>query len=447
MFEELDDPTPPTASMADRDAVGRRAAALRQTRLRQQRALLGVAALIPIVAAALVFALLRRDDETDVSTDSTATSEPATTTTSGTTTSGATATSTPVVPPATPSTSTTAPSGSALAMQYVSDIDATTASSVWAVGTQPCGADRCASLAHSSDGGATWAAAGVPAGLKAESPNHVRFGSASDGYLYGQQLWITHDGAKTWFQPGGWPAAWASVLALEPEGDDVWGVVSTCPQRTSGCGLTLIVSSDAGDSWTAAAPQAPGLTGTAATLVREADGHAWILSSDESGPSPQLVTTADGGATWKPLTVPCTLDYTVFADLAVVDPSHLWLACASDPATIQQLKPVYSSADGGATWTAAADSGLFAHLASIAAPVAGTVFMALERGGLITTSTGASAWADAVPATDVCDAGLSRVLFVDPHHGWASGGEPGCQHAVVWRTTDGGATWRGVPLG
>jgi hypothetical protein len=39
------------------------------------------------------------------------------------------------------------------------------------------------------------------------------------------------------------------------------------------------------------------------------------------------------------------------------------------------------------------------------------------------------------------------VLFVDPNHGWAAGAEPGCQHAMVWRTDDGGATWRGVPLG
>jgi photosystem II stability/assembly factor-like uncharacterized protein len=446
MFENLDDPTPPSPSAADRDAVEHRAAAI-ASRRRRQRILVGVGALIPIVAVALVVALAKRNDDQGLDTLGSSTTVVDTTTTvpptTPTTTPGVTPTTNP--PPSTATTITNAP----LPMQSVTDIDATTAASVWAVGYEPCGADQCVALAHSTDGGRTWGASGVPAGLTRDAVGSVRFGSANDGYLFGPQLWVTHDGGAHWSQATSWPASWGAVLALEPEGADVWAVVSTCsPGQGSSCQLEVIESADSGASWTVAPVQPPDLRGDAARLVREADGHAWVVTDSFDAQSPaRLAATADAGSSWHDLPVPCTTDPTEVADVAVVDPSALWFACGSDFATVQEQKQVFSSSDGGATWAGTADPGLFAHLASIAAPSASTVFMGLARGGLVTTTKTASKWTDAIPAGDVCDSGIARVLFIDPSHGWAAGSEPGCQHAMVWRTDDGGATWRGVPLG
>jgi photosystem II stability/assembly factor-like uncharacterized protein len=170
-----------------------------------------------------------------------------------------------------------------------------------------------------------------------------------------------------------------------------------------------------------------------------------VLTTDGGASAPRLVATADG-STWTDVTVPCAADVGLVARLAAVDAGHLWLACGGDLATIQQGKAVYSTSDGGANWSAAADPGLSGHLAGLGSPSASRAFLGLSRWSLLGTADTGASWADAVPVDQVCESGFGVVRFVDPDHGWAAAGNPACSVGTVWRTTDGGSTWQVAEL-
>jgi photosystem II stability/assembly factor-like uncharacterized protein len=113
---------------------------------------------------------------------------------------------------------------------------------------------------------------------------------------------------------------------------------------------------------------------------------------------------------------------------------------------------VYSSGDGGATWTRqpAAGSSLPGTPRSLAALPDGTLILAAEggtdaAGGIYRLSPGASQW-QAATLSDPSGAGdgFSYVGMTSLLQGVALGGDPGL-HAI-WMTTDGGKTWQVRPI-
>lgn len=65
------------------------------------------------------------------------------------------------------------------------------------LGTQPCGRQRCAGLAATNDGGATWHQRTAPPVGVAQ----VRFASPHVGYDFGTAVSVAGDGGKTWPRP------------------------------------------------------------------------------------------------------------------------------------------------------------------------------------------------------------------------------------------------------
>jgi photosystem II stability/assembly factor-like uncharacterized protein len=145
-------------------------------------------------------------------------------------------------------------------------------------------------------------------------------------------------------------------------------------------------------------------------------GHAWAV-----GPAPSIVTTSNGGATWRSQDPGTT--------------SQLYCVAFSDTAdgwAVGDAGTVVATTDGGAHWTPQT-------VPATAAPLIGLAshdldVWAVGAGGMIVATTdGGTTWlAQASPTA----ADLYSVSFADATHGWAVGD---AGHIVA--TTDGGTTW------
>jgi hypothetical protein len=106
--------------------------------------------------------------------------------------------------------------------------------------TRLCKQD-CLRIVESHDGGATYDPLAVPAQATPQDSSGIRFGSAVDGWLFGNALWATHDGGLTW---GRVTTTGGSVTRLEAASGTVWALVE------SGSGTEQLWSSPVGtDSW------------------------------------------------------------------------------------------------------------------------------------------------------------------------------------------------------
>jgi photosystem II stability/assembly factor-like uncharacterized protein len=144
--------------------------------------------------------------------------------------------------------------------------------------------------------------------------------------------------------------------------------------------------------------------------------HAWAV-----GPAPSIVTTSNGGVTWR------SQDPGTTSQLYCVAFSN-----AADGWAVGDAGAVVATTDGGAHWAPQT-------VPATAAPLIGVASHDLDAwavgaGGMIvaTTDGGATWLAQTSPtATD-----LYGVSFADATHGWAAGD---AGHIVA--TTDGGASW------
>lgn len=161
----------------------------------------------------------------------------------------------------------------------------------------------------------------------------------------------------------------------------------------------ILVSNDAGTTWTQA-PHVPTLALlTAVTMVDER--HAWVVGHDET-----ILRTLDGGATWE------KVHESIEAQRPLLD---VWFADARRGVAIGAYSAYYTTSDGGATWAAQ-------HFADLAAPGQAKAPDATDE--------------DGVPI----DYHLNRI---------AQAGERlyiAAEAGHVYRSDDQGATWRTLPL-
>lgn len=143
-----------------------------------------------------------------------------------------------------------------------------------------CSTD-CLRLARTIDGGRTFNRLGAPKAVAAgntvttRSVRDVRFGTANDGWTFGNGLWSTHDGGLSWSEvtvPG-------SVSRLEAAGGTVWALV-TDPK--DGEATRLWSSPVAIDSWrpvpsvTVTGPADLGVRGTHVVVVGAGESGSWV---------------------------------------------------------------------------------------------------------------------------------------------------------------------------
>jgi photosystem II stability/assembly factor-like uncharacterized protein len=248
----------------------------------------------------------------------------------------------------------------------------------------------------------------------------------------------------------------------------------------------IMRTSDGGLMWTDVTPsETVTLLGEPrrATLSTLADAqHAWAIYSGvfdlERGPIAVVVwRTADGGATWLPSTLieaPGGSGFFEPLSLGILDDGFGWLMAAIDAGMMHQYIALYTTPDGGGTWTRVLDP--YGDQPVHSCPKTGLAFadastgwMTRDCGGLIdqvtliTTADGGVTWIERpVPAPSGLPDGYAYPYLCAPHSIRLDTPRAGAlavscyqyldtpgpsgettregPHAL-YRTQDGGATW------
>jgi hypothetical protein len=180
------------------------------------------------------------------------------------------------------------------------------------------GAVRCeAEVAPTDDGGAvfgplakvtSWDCADTP------SVHYLAVDDDGDGFLYGPDLYVTHDGGRKWASGD----VSGRVVSVQAVGESIWVVTARCANPAMrACRLALFESRNGAPTW---APE-PVPVARANPYVGEA-GQSWLArtslssaylisnpggiagSNDDRAP---MWSTTNSGATWSERSVPVPL--------------------------------------------------------------------------------------------------------------------------------------------
>jgi len=240
-------------------------------------------------------------------------------------------------------------------------------------------------------------------------------------------------------------------------------------------GLGLWVTRDGGRTWITATPPHVRTAGDAVARIGDIQfvdrDHGWLAAADVAGGFPlprnapsrrhmEIDRTTDGGRTWRASVPPGCLEACGGTHLAFVDATHGFASAAQGffatgdgTRTHAQRLVLYTSADGGASWTAhVAPAGLGWSTSQFTwgVPASGLFSAASPRtwvvnGGRVlfaTTDAGAS-WRSVRPLDLPPRATIREAQLISADDGWAIFRLPkgnGGSGALV-RTTDGGLNW------
>jgi len=142
--------------------------------------------------------------------------------------------------------------------------------------------------------------------------------------------------------------------------------------------------------------------------------HVWVVGEG------RILDSHDGGADWR-------LEYTgpeQFTSVDAIDDNHAWTV---------GIDALFRTSDGGRTWTRVGEP--FSPLASVHFVDAETGYGVITSTcRLVVTADGGMSW----QPMDTAPAGDTSVCFTNGRSGWVGA------DGQVWRTRDGGATWRSV---
>ncbi|MGE5590866.1 MAG: WD40/YVTN/BNR-like repeat-containing protein, partial [Bacillota bacterium] len=216
-------------------------------------------------------------------------------------------------------------------------------------------------ILHTGDGGRTWTqTAALPddqADGLAPSYPYLRFFSASDGLvepLEWPQTTVarSRDGGKTWSPQGSLTrksGSWIKLAFVSP--DQGFAAVQN-PRQGSGTtgAVTLLKTDDGGRTW-ANLPALEGDYWVQGLAFLSTDRGFLLVRRDPLSPQPteELLQTADGGKSWKPLAVsaggpsPLSEAPSEAIRLLFADDAHGWILTPGG---------MLATRDGGRTWVA-----------------------------------------------------------------------------------------------
>ena len=291
----------------------------------------------------------------------------------------------------------------------------------------------------SQDGGGTWSDINAPAddvwslAVDPASPGTVYVGT------YGGLIFRTTDGG----------AHWASASdGLQASSVNVIGTTASGPTTLyAGAHNGVFRSSDGAQTWTHL------ILGVREVGVYPLAVDPTASSTIYAAVGRTVVKTTDGGAHWAESDAGLSAELPQVYRLAVdpVSPSIVY-AVQSTPFSGHTI--IYKSTDGGAHW-AAPSTILFSPAALLALAIAptqpSTLFIGVNNQGILKSTDGGSSWA-------LANSGLTAVgpyvtaLAVDPttadtvYAATSPTGQPDTP-AKIFKSTDGAAHWREVPIG
>jgi photosystem II stability/assembly factor-like uncharacterized protein len=261
---------------------------------------------------------------------------------------------------------------------------------------------------YTHDGGATWQYSSIDTSISSEffNPWFIDFSDAMHGWL------LVYLGA-------GMSHNYVALLGTT-DGGLTWNTLVTPQDRNEiqSCSKTSLVFFDTQNGW----------------LARECNGLY---------PAPHILRTTDGGATWTRIEPPAPASapnlFTDYAcDMASPNPFSassviLAMKCLSMADYSTQKNYIYSTTDGGATWTSfplPADYSLGEGLYFFD-PLNGFAF----GSRVYKTTNGGQAWTFVQQVT-----WSGQFSFVNADQGWASVINDSNENALV-ETGDGGVHW------
>jgi hypothetical protein len=319
-----------------------------------------------------------------------------------------------------------------------------------------CATRYCTSLAGTSDYGSSWYGVNAPVTGPPDGPtgvSQIRFLTTNDGWAFGPQLWVTHNGGASWTPES---TDGMRVTDLETAGDRAFALFATCTGSSASYGaactsFSLYSSLPTSDQWqpvpgpTADLHQAGTGQPASASLVL-AGSHGYLLA-----PSGEVFSGPLTGAAWTiaDRQAPCVPGPPgpggqPTGALLAAGSDQLFLVCNSATSTSgdSQTETVMRSSDGGATWSTAGDAPSAGIAASVAAAQGNLVVLATNSGLYLSGDDGAS-WKLVKPGPAGAAAGEQGFTYVgmtSQLKGVALPADPGLHEVFI--TTDGGSTWQ-----
>jgi hypothetical protein len=328
-----------------------------------------------------------------------------------------------------------------------------------------CASQYCTSVARTDNAGRTWV--GVPAPLAgapdgATGVSKIRFLNLVDGWAFGPQLFVTHNGGQAWAAVN---THGRRVTTLETVGDRVFAVFASCagsgPAYAARCtNFTLYSSSAAGGDWTPVGAATTGLTDGAASEAVSlvlTSSRGYLLGPDGTLYAGPVDGSANGIAPWQrvgSLVSACTVGpaqpdgQPAGALLGAVNASELILACASDssggsPSVSTQQKLIFSSPNGGVSWLQMGSAPTAGVAYWLAASPAESVILGTDQ-GIDVLPAGEVTWRMATLRGTEPAGGFGYVGMTTVKKGVALHSNPAA--GTVWFTFDGGQSWAPSPV-
>jgi len=313
----------------------------------------------------------------------------------------------------------------------VASVTFVSASDGWVLGTtKTCAHAPCTSVLRTTNGGRSWVGIPAPKFKLARSGTsagllRLRFADAVDGFAYGSQLWVTHNGGSSWNRVRQVPG---HINDLEASAGKVYAA-------STQSGKQVIYSSPAGsNSWKRVA----GLTAAGSGGLGEITLHGkagWVILNN------RLYATQNGSR-WTKERFRCPSGYGI-ASVGAYSAKQITLLCVGDPSAGNTSKVLYVSTNGGAKFARVGrpphggDGGLLAE------PTPSHVFVASASGGsfIYVSTNGGRAWHTALTRGDG-GLGWNDFGFTTPSQGVAVQGTQALGSSHLWLTRNAGRIWR-----
>ncbi len=312
-------------------------------------------------------------------------------------------------------------------------------------------------VAPTADGGSTFATRRTVTGYTCASgypAAKVAFDNVGDGFVFGPQLFISHDNGSTWNAAEGF----SDVVSLIPLGRSVWALQESCSQSSGNCGVGVEQSTDGGRTWSTVTLPAQETTSGAPSMLRTSVSSTLIaipqslVAGNVASTSSLLLRTTDGGRSWQRPPVPCV---GLSSFLSQAPDGTIWLGCASEPGAGNQAKQLARSFDGGLAWKVVqcpASSSPFpgcyfsntpngGYLGDLAGASSTTAFADGGRNDVLVTRDGGATWSWTNPVIGDMDSGTTGLFFANAEDGWVISGATATANEGLWRTTDSGNDW------
>ena len=296
----------------------------------------------------------------------------------------------------------------------------------WVFGrTVPCDTPHCTFIVRATHGGKTWTGVPTPpARLALDSDSRhgirdIRFANEKDGFAFGPDLYVTHDGGQTWNRDRSLPR----VVDLAAAAGRVFAVA----------GPHLFESETSGDEWSPVH-----LPGDAHVYFGSFALHGddvWVLGGQESADT--LFHSSDGGESFRSSPSPC--DPGLGGTFAPASPRVLWALCVTG-----MQAGILRSTDGGRDFTFVEGTGTLPNSSQLAARDDEVAFVGPACTALQEIFASGREAKEVIPGR--CNGRTKDWTFVgftDSTHGFAL---RGFDDSEVWHTTDGGDHWRKLPV-